>query len=105
MMKEEFEAMMGHSVGSETYKKIEICYMCFDFLFPTKIDIAEYYRKHDIEDFERLYLEALQISDLRKKYKKLGKKNMCLSARNECLENEIDAFESTIMHLNKLLMA
>lgn len=63
MMKHEFDALVGITIDPECYKKIEVCYMTFDNLFPDKQSVADYYKKHDMNGFEKLYKDALKFRE------------------------------------------
>lgn len=62
MMQKEFENLVGHPVDNECYKRIEAVYMnpLFDDMFPSKESVADYYKKHDMQGFEKLYKVALK---------------------------------------------
>ncbi len=64
MMKHEFDNLVGLTTDPECYKKIEAVYMQFDEMFPTKESVAAFYKKHDMNGFERMYREALKIQKL-----------------------------------------
>lgn len=54
MMKKEFDEMVGIVTDPDCYKRIEEVYTECDF-FQTKTQIAEFYKKYDMNGIERMY--------------------------------------------------
>ena len=59
MMKYEFDNMVGITTDPACYEKIEYVYMNSDFFDDVngKQQIADFYKKHDMDGIERLYKE------------------------------------------------
>ena len=56
MMIHEFEQLTGIQIAPECWERIEYVYMNCD-QFKTKDQIADYYKKHDMNGIEKLYRE------------------------------------------------
>lgn len=56
MMIHEFEKLTGTQIAPECWERIEYVYMNCD-QFKTKDQIADYYKKHDMNGIEKLYRE------------------------------------------------
>lgn len=72
MMKHEFESLVNDSVSNELYEKIECLYMNLDYMFPSKIDIANYYMINGSVGIENLYTEFCNIIDLKTRIHELS---------------------------------
>ena len=85
MMKHEFEKLVGFAVDDKCYERIEKVYMCplFDNLFPNKQAVADYYKKYDMNGFEKLY-PAVLIFDAKEQAIRAWASNYCK------LENQLD---------------
>jgi hypothetical protein len=59
MMKHEFEELVGMSTTPESYEKIEFVYMNSE-KFGTKQEIAEFYKKKDMNGIEKEYKEITE---------------------------------------------
>jgi len=64
MMKHEFDTMVGLTTAPECYERIEYVYMNSD-QFPTKADIADFYKKYDMHGIERIYRELKKDERIR----------------------------------------
>jgi len=57
-MKHEFDKLVGMTTDTECYKRIEYVYMNCE-QFNSKQELADYYKKHDMNGIEKLYKEVL----------------------------------------------
>lgn len=78
MLKKEFDELVGIVTDPDCYKRIAEVYNECDF-FQTKEQIAEFYKKYDMNGIERMYTEVVlvhrklhkEIDDLRSQVAKL----------------------------------
>lgn len=68
MMKHEFDELVGMETAPEAYKRIEYVYMNDDE-FDTKQEIADFYKKHDMNGIERKYKEIIDRSTRTEEFK------------------------------------
>lgn len=59
MMKNEFDTLIGITISPESYERIEYVYMNSD-KFNTKQEIADFYKKHDMNGIENIYKQLLE---------------------------------------------
>lgn len=100
MMKYEFDKLVGIATALEAYERIEIVYLQFDELFPTKQVLASYYKKHDMNGIVKLYQEALKVQKLENKVKDLQEKlesamscNGDLAKKNDYQKRTLEAIK------------
>lgn len=62
MMKHEFDSLVGITTNPECYERIEFVYMNSN-KFNTKQEIADFYKKHDMNGIENIYKELLESEE------------------------------------------
>jgi hypothetical protein len=73
MMKQEFDKLVELTTSPECYERIEWVYMNCPFFSNAngKAEIAEFYKKYDMNGIERLYRETLEIEKMKQENEKL----------------------------------
>lgn len=98
MMKKEFDELVGMETDPKCYERIEEVYHGCDF-FQNKQQIAEFYKKYDMNGIERMYTEVVL------KQRKLEKENIRVHADNLALRREVqkDAFIRKLEELMRMV--
>ena len=91
MTKEEFDSLVGIVTDPDCYKRIEEVYMECDF-FQTKQQIADFYKKYDMNGIERMYIGV--VLPQRRLHKEVDE------LRSKVREKELDVF---ILKLQELI--
>ena len=73
MMKQEFDKLVGLTTVPECYERIEYVYQNCTFFSEAngKAEIAEFYKRYDMNGIERLYRETLKIEQTKQENEKL----------------------------------
>ena len=82
MMQSEFEAGIGYEVPTYVFEKVEFVYMNSDF-FSCKEQVYSFWKKYDLNGFERMVPDIMAKLNAQKKVKELEAK---LEAVRRCLE-------------------
>ena len=108
MMKHEFENLVGMTIDTDCYERIEFVYMNSERFSNSngKQEIADFYKKHDMNGIEKLYTELLDREIRTEEFKQfvydlaIFAEGYVEEIKKHLVENAMDIFkDKTIVNL------